>query len=48
MNDVSSKLGVKSDREEVASNFRELGDLLLIKFSQLEDVKEGLRDMLVY
>lgn len=33
MNDVRSKLGAKSDRDEVASNFKELGDLLLVKFS---------------
>lgn len=30
------------------ANFKELADLLIVKFIQIEDVKEGLRDMLVY
>jgi len=30
------------------ANFKELSDLLIVKFKQIEDVKEGLRDMLVY
>jgi hypothetical protein len=29
-------------------NFKDLSDLLLVKFRQLENCKEGLRDMLVY
>lgn len=34
--------------KEMHLNFKELSDLLLVKFKQIEDCKEGLRDMLVY
>lgn len=33
---------------DMHANFKELSDLLVVKFKQIEDVKEGLRDMLVY
>jgi hypothetical protein len=33
---------------DMHANFKELGDLLIVKFKQIEDVKEGCRDMLVY
>lgn len=41
---VSRKLGV----EDMRSNFKALTDLLFVKFTQLEEMKQGLRDMLVY
>ena len=33
---------------DMHANFKELGDLLIVKFKQIEDCKDGLRDMLVY
>lgn len=29
-------------------NFKAISDLMFVKFTQVEDMKEGLRDMLVY
>ena len=34
--------------EDMKVNFKALCDMLFVKFSQLEDLKQGLRDMLVY
>jgi len=34
--------------EDMKVNFKALSDMLFVKFSQLEDLKQGLRDMLVY
>lgn len=42
--DQQQKVGIS----DMHANFKELSDLLIVKFKQIEDVKEGLRDMLVY
>ncbi len=34
--------------DDMHVNFKELRDLLTIKFKQLEDVKEGLKDITVF
>lgn len=38
----------KTSVTDVSANFRELGDVLNVKFKQVEDCKDGLRDLLVY
>lgn len=34
--------------EDLQQNFATLKDLLMIKFSQVDDVKDAIRDLLVY
>jgi predicted DNA-binding ArsR family transcriptional regulator len=41
-------LGQKVSIHDMRSNFKDLGDILMVKFKQIEDCKEGLRDMIVY
>ena len=45
---LSAQLSLKPSVQDMHANFRDLSDVLLVKFGQLEDCKEGLRDMLVY
>jgi hypothetical protein len=40
----STKVGILDMR----ANFKDLSDILMVKFKQIEDCKEGLRDMVVY
>lgn len=42
--DVDSKCGVK----DLQCNFKELSDLMSVKYKQVEDVKEAVRDMITY
>ena len=34
--------------DDLQKNFKRLNDILLVKFSQVEDVKTGLRDVIAY
>ena len=45
---LNSKINLKVGVKDMHANFRDLSDVLIVKFGQLEDCKEGLRDMLVY
>ena len=45
---LTAQLRLKPSAKDMHANFRDLSDVLLVKFGQLEDCKEGLRDMLVY
>ena len=42
--EINQKCGIV----DLRANLKEMSDLVLVKFKQLEDMKEALRDMLLY
>lgn len=42
--DISTKLRI----DDMKQNFKQLNDILLIKFNQIEDTKEAVRNLISY
>ena len=48
LDNVLDQLNLRVSIEDVTLNFERLNDLLLVKFSQVEDTKESVRDIMAY
>ena len=45
---MNFELGRRVRSDEMKQNFKQLNDILQIKFKQLEDTKEACRNLIVY
>jgi hypothetical protein len=48
MENMNESMNKRVSIEDLKLNFKTLNDMLYVKFCQLEDVKQGVRDMLTY
>jgi hypothetical protein len=48
LDNVLDQLNLRVSIDDVTLNFERLNDLLLVKFSQVEDTKESVRDIMAY
>lgn len=48
MDKLHYDMGKLVTTHDMRLNFRALSDLMFVKFAQLEDMKTGLRDVLVF
>ena len=48
MDNVLEQVEAKVSINDMKLNFKTLNDMLFVKFRQLEDTKQGMRDLLTY